>query len=98
MSQFHLLFQDVESSSQTNEEDSTVKAASTVSEAVFQHELTPDQKKVAGPLVHYAFGTSVAAAYGAAVEMLPALRAGWGTVFGTALWLGAHVVAVPLLL
>lgn len=97
MSQFHSLFQDAESSPQTKQEDSTEKAASAVSEAIFQYELTPHQKKVAGSSVHYGFGTSIAAAYGAAAEMLPTLRTGWGTAFGTAVWLGAHVIAVPLL-
>jgi uncharacterized membrane protein YagU involved in acid resistance len=97
MSQFHTLFQDAGSSRQGKEEDSTVKTASAVSEAIFQHELTPRQKKVAGPLVHYGFGTSVATFYAVAAETQPSLRTGWGTGFGTAVWLGAHVIAVPLL-
>jgi uncharacterized membrane protein YagU involved in acid resistance len=97
MSQFHSLFQKEESSPRPKEDDSTVKAASAVSAAVFDHGLTPHQKKIAGPLVHYGFGASVAAAYGAAAEALPALRKGWGTAFGTAVWLGAHVIAVPVL-
>lgn len=97
MSQFHSLLQNAESSPQDNEDDSTLKAASAISEAVLQRELTTHQKKAAAPLVHYGFGTSVAAAYGAAAEMLPVLRIGWGTAFGTVVWLGAHVIAVPLL-
>ena len=97
MSQLHALFEQAEPSPQDKEEDSTVKAASAASEAVFEHELTPQQKKVAGPVMHYGFGTCVAAAYGTAVETLPALRTGWGTAFGTAVWLGAHVITVPLL-
>jgi hypothetical protein len=72
MSQVHSFFEDAESSPQSDEDDSTVKAAS--AEAVLQRELTPHQKKAAGPLVHYGFGTSIAAAYGAAAEMLPVLR------------------------
>ncbi len=97
MSQIHALFEQAGPSRQDYEEDSTVKAASAISETVFEHELTPQQKKVAGPVMHYSFGTCVAAAYGTAVETLPALRTGWGMTFGTAVWLGAHVIAVPLL-
>ena len=94
MGQFHSLFQEAESS-ESNREDSTVKTASVVSQTIFHHELTPYQKKIAGPMVHYGFGASVAAFYGAVVEGLPVLRTGWGMPFGVAVWLGAHVIAVP---
>jgi putative membrane protein len=97
MSQFHSFFQKVESSADGKEEDSTVKTASAVSRMIFHHELTPQQKKIAGPAVHYGFGASVATFYGAAVEVLPVLRTGWGMPFGAAVWLGAHVIAVPAL-
>jgi uncharacterized membrane protein YagU involved in acid resistance len=59
--------------------------------------LTPHQKKIAGPAVHYGFGVSIAMFYGAAVEVLPVLRAGLGMPFGAAVWLGAHVITVPAL-
>ena len=97
MSQFHSFFQKVETPDEDKPEDSTVKTASAVSQKIFHHELTPHQKKVAGPAVHYGFGTSVAAFYGAAVDVLPVLRTGWGIPFGAAVWLGAHVITVPAL-
>ena len=97
MSQFHYAFQKLESSDPDKQEDSTVKTASAVSQRIFHHELTPHQKKVAGPAVHYGFGTSVSAFYGAAVDFLPVLRTGWGIPFGVAVWLGAHVITVPAL-
>ena len=74
-----------------------MKTASAVSQRIFHHELTPRQKELAGPAVHYGFGSSVGAFYGAAVEILPVLRAGWGMPFGVAVWLGAHVITVPAL-
>jgi len=97
MSQFHSLFQKAESSPERGKEDSTVKAASAVSRTIFRHELTPRQKKLAGPTVHYGFGASVASIYGTAVEAAPVLRTGWGMPFGVAVWLGAHVITVPAL-
>jgi putative membrane protein len=97
MSQFHSAFQNLESSAQDKQDDSTVKTASAVSQRIFHHELTAQQKKIAGPAVHYGFGTSVAMFYGAAVEILPVLRTGWGVPFGVAVWLGAHVITVPAL-
>ena len=96
MSKFHALFHKTEQDEE-QQEDSTVKTASAVSRTLFHHELTPQQKKIAGPAVHYGFGASIATIYGAAVEILPVLRIGWGMPFGTAVWLGAHVTAVPAL-
>jgi putative membrane protein len=97
MSHFHSFFQKVETSDEDKQEDSTVKTASAISQKIFHHELTPHQKKVAGSAVHYGFGTSVATFYGAAVDVLPVLRTGWGIPFGVAVWLGAHVITVPAL-
>lgn len=97
MSQFHSLFQTVEPPPERGKEDSTVKTASVVSQTIFHHKLTPQQKKIAGPAVHYGFGASVAAIYGTAVEIAPILRAGWGMPFGVAVWLGAHVITTPAL-
>ena len=97
MSQFHALFQKAGSSSLQSGEDSTVKAASAVSRTVFHHKLTLDQKKIAGPIVHYGFGTAVAAIYGTTAELAPLVSTGWGIPFGAAVWLGAHVITVPAL-
>jgi putative membrane protein len=78
-------------------EDATVKAAEKVSEGVFDHELTDEEKKLAGPAVHYAFGTLVGALYGGLAEVSPAVARGVGMPFGTAVWLAADEVGVPAL-
>jgi hypothetical protein len=57
---------------QEQAEDSTVKTAKAVSRALLGRNPTPDQSKAEGPVVHYAFGSAVAAAYGAAAEYAPA--------------------------
>jgi putative membrane protein len=78
-------------------EDSTEQTAAAVSERLFHHTLSPAEKKTAGPIVHYAFGGSVAGLYGAAAEIAPAVTKGLGAPFGAAVWLGAHVITVPAL-
>jgi putative membrane protein len=78
-------------------DDATVKAASAISEGVFDHELTKSEKRWAGPAVHYAFGTSVGGLYGAVAELAPEVTAGAGLPFGAAFWLVADEGAVPLL-
>lgn len=77
--------------------DSTEQTAAAISERVFHHTLSPEEKKTAGPLVHYAFGATVAGVYGAVAEMAPAVTRGLGAPFGAAVWLGAHVITVPAL-
>ncbi len=95
MSRFHALF--ANATPATGNEDSTVQAASELTRTVLRHELTPREKELAGPIIHYVFGTSLAALYGAAAEYVPARRTAWGLPFGAAAWLGAHVIAVPAL-
>jgi putative membrane protein len=82
---------------QQQAEDSTEKTAKAVSRRLIGRELTPEQAKAAGPVVHFAFGSSVAAVYGAAAEYAPAVTRGFGLPFGAAVWLGAHVITVPAL-
>jgi hypothetical protein len=76
-------------------EDATVKAAKRISRGVFHHELDEQEKKVAGPAVHYAMGAVSGAVYGAAAELAPAVSLGAGLPFGAAVWLLADEVAVP---
>jgi uncharacterized membrane protein YagU involved in acid resistance len=97
MSQLHALLQRGDSSPRQSKEDSTVKVATAISRRIFQHELSEQQKKIAAPAVHYAFGASVGAIYGTLVESGHVMRAGWGLPFGAVVWLGAHVIAVPAL-
>jgi hypothetical protein len=79
------------------QDDATVKAASAISEGILDHKLTKSEKRIAGPAVHYAFGTTVGGLYGAAAELAPEVTAGAGLPFGAAFWLAADETAVPLL-
>jgi putative membrane protein len=65
------------------------------------HELTQEEKKKAGALVHYGFGTAMGAIFGAMLESRPrdirrhpALS---GLGFGSLLFVGADEIAVPAL-
>lgn len=75
----------------------TVKAASLISEGIFQHKLTKSEKKLAGTAVHYSLGTAVGGLYGAVAELAPEVTAGGGLPFGAAFWLVVDEGAVPLL-
>jgi putative membrane protein len=78
-------------------EDATMKAAGKLARAVTGRQLTREQKQKAGPVVHYAFGSSIGALYGVAAEVAPASRRVAGMPFGAAVFLGADEVAVPAL-
>lgn len=78
-------------------ENATMKAAGKVAHLAGR-ELSHEQKKKAGPVVHYSFGTIQGAVYGAVTELtrtpggfVPAL------IFGAALFALADEVAVPAL-
>ncbi len=97
MGSIHAMAAKLEEPPPPREEDATVKTASAISEGLFCHKLTEEQKKMAGPLVHFGFGATVGAFYGAMAELNPAATTGFGAPFGAAVWLGAHVVMVPAL-
>lgn len=81
---------------QEQTEDATMKTAGAIARTVFRTELSREQKKRLSPAVHYAFGTTMGALYGAISEELPATKSGWGTLFGSALFIGADEIAIPL--
>ena len=82
-------------------EDSTMKVAGKISEEI-GHPLSREERKKAGPWVHYAFGTSVGAIFGVAREIQPDSVRGItpvvaGAAYGTTVFIAAHEVAVPAL-
>lgn len=79
------------------EEDSTVKVATRVSEIVRGRPLGEAEKPLAGHLVHYGFGGAMGLLYGVASVATPIVTLGTGTAFGAAVWLGAHAIVVPAL-
>ena len=55
------------------------------------------RRKQAAPVVEYAFGALCAGVYGAVAEYLPSVTAGFGTVYGTILFVGASEAVLPAL-
>ncbi|HUO60734.1 MAG TPA: DUF1440 domain-containing protein [Candidatus Acidoferrales bacterium] len=78
------------------DEDATMRTADRLLRPVLGRELTRREKKIGGPIVHYAFGGSMGAVYGTLGELWPFVRVGAGTGFGSALFVGADEIAVPL--
>jgi putative membrane protein len=81
--------------SEEESDDATMKTAQAISQNVFHHALTREEKKWAGPVVHYGFGASLGAIYGALAETCPITTTGFGTTYGTAVWAVADELAVP---
>jgi uncharacterized membrane protein YagU involved in acid resistance len=84
-------------SNNEEQDDTTVRTASAISEGLFHHKLTEKEKKIAGPAVHYSLGTGVGGLYGAVADAVPEVTAGAGLPFGAAFWLVVDEGAVPLL-
>lgn len=78
-------------------DNAAVRAASGVSELVFDHRLTKDEKETGGEIAHYVMGATSGAIYGVAAELLPEATVGAGLPFGAAVWVGADELVVPAL-
>jgi uncharacterized membrane protein YagU involved in acid resistance len=77
--------------------DATVKTAQAISRGFFDHELSEKEMNVAGPAVHYGYGTIMGGVYGALAEVWPTIDTGFGMPYAMALWLLGDEVAVPAL-
>jgi uncharacterized membrane protein YagU involved in acid resistance len=89
--------QQTQSNEGNRDEPATVKTASAIAEGVFGHSLTVKEKEIAGPIVHYAVGTTAGAVYGVAAEYEPDVTTLAGIPFGAAFWLAVDEGALPLL-
>jgi uncharacterized membrane protein YagU involved in acid resistance len=78
-----------------HEEPATLKVAEKVSETAFEHRLNSQEKKIAEPAVHYAFGALIGAIYGGLAEVAPETTFLAGMGYGAAVWLLADEIAVP---
>jgi hypothetical protein len=76
-------------------QNSNELAAQALAGHLLGRKLTRDELGVAAPLTHYLFGATLGAIYGAYAEGRGTRTSGAG--FGTAVWLGADEIAMPLL-
>lgn len=79
------------------EDDAAERLAQTISVGVFDHELTEREKEIGGTALHYAYGISMGAVYGAAAEFSDEVTVGAGLPYGFLIWIGADEGIVPLL-
>ncbi len=78
--------------------DATMKTADAlVNLATGGRHLSLEEKQKDGPIVHYAFGAAMGAVYGGLAEYSGLPKAAFGTLFGSALFVGADLFAVPAL-
>ena len=78
-------------------DDAAGRLANAISVGIFDRELTGSEKETSGTALHYAYGISMGAVYGAAAEVLPGVTVGAGLPYGAFIWLGADEGVVPLL-
>jgi putative membrane protein len=78
-------------------DDATEIVADNVAATVTGEKLNHAQKKTGGMAVHFIFAASMGALYGLLADRYPAVSAGAGTAFGSAVYSGAHALAMPAL-
>jgi hypothetical protein len=86
-----------EQQSSDQDESSTVKVAEIVADKILGRTLDESGKKLAGEVVHFAFGAVTGAEYGALAEYVPTTTLGAGMPFGASVWLTADEIALPAL-
>jgi putative membrane protein len=78
-------------------QNSNELAAQKLAGPLLGRRLTRDELAIAAMLVHYCFGAAAGALYGAWVERVGRRCFHTGVGLGTALWIGADEIAMPLL-
>ena len=68
-----------------------------LAQAVTHRRLSREEKLQAQQGIHYAFGAGFGVVYGALAEAVPAASFGFGVPAALALWVGAHLTALPAL-
>jgi hypothetical protein len=82
-----------------DQQDATMKTADRIAETVTGgRHLTWEQQKEGGPIVHYAFGALMGGIYGGIAEISDVFTSGYGTGFGSALFVSADLFGVPAFL
>ncbi len=81
-------------SQSSEEDDATMKTADRLAMLFTNKHLTGEQKKKAGPVVHYAFGALIGSVYGVLAEITPSVTRGAGSVYASAVWLGGDEIGV----
>ena len=78
-------------------EDASVRSTSAVYEAVTGHPPDRSLKPWLGSAGHYLFGAGAGLIYGVLAPRSAAIRAGFGTVYGSAVWAVADEGIIPAL-
>jgi putative membrane protein len=79
------------------DDDAPERLANAIAVGLFDRELTEREKETGGTALHYAYGVSMAALYGAAAELVPSVTVGAGLPYGATVWAVADEGVVPAL-
>jgi uncharacterized membrane protein YagU involved in acid resistance len=73
----------------------SIKVAENAATTIAGRQLDEREQDVGGTVVHYMFGATMGAIYGAAAEWKPATAAAAGLPFGIAVWVAADEIGLP---
>ena len=79
------------------EDDATIRVGTVAYRAVTGQEPSGASRPWLGTAAHLAFGGTVGACYAVLAQRMPMIRAGRGTAYGTAVWMVADEMVMPLL-
>ena len=76
------------------DEPGSMQASSALARPVLGRELTQREKLIGGPILHYLFGATAGALYGAAAEVDDSATRGAGLPYGVTVWLIADEIGM----
>jgi hypothetical protein len=79
------------------EDDAAVRVGAVAYRALTGNAPSRASRPWLGTAAHYAFGATVGACYAVMAKRLPVIRAGRGTAYGTAVWMVADEMVMPIL-
>jgi len=80
----------------SEDEDATQRLEQAIAEQTIDRRLSKDELTIAGPVVHYSYGTLMGAVYAVLAERFETPPAVGGAAYGTLLWAAGDESAVPL--
>jgi hypothetical protein len=79
------------------DDDAAVRVATIASRALTGRAPSRQTRLQLGSAVHYAFGGTLGACYALLAQRAPAVRAGYGSLYGAAVWVVADEIIMPAL-
>ena len=79
------------------DKEADLKSVESLTKVFVNRVLSEGRSEQVALILHYAYGVAAGAAYSTVAETFPAVRLGYGTLFGTGVWIFGDEIPIALL-